>query len=135
MQNVGQDMYFENVKRAVVRLFQSKSFREFIVNLDRLGNAFAGGWYWATISARVGYFVLNKKNPYWHVLRKLIDETFRPLDGANHCVQAYRWERRWQGYRRGNDVALALLSVLVIVGCIILLPIVWLYARYRPRNI
>lgn len=119
-------MYKNNLWRALLAVMNSRSLLMLLLNIDRLGNALAGGYYRATISARVGYFAMTKSNPYWRLLQKIIDETFRPLEGADHCARAYSWEKGQ--YRRSSDVALAILSVLVLVGCLILLPCVWLYA-------
>ncbi len=123
-------MYKNNLWRALLAVFSSESLVMILLNLDRLGNALVGGHYQATISARVGYFAMTKANPYWLVLEKIINETFRPLDGRDHCRKAYEWERRAR-YRRGNDIALTMLSLLVLAGCLVLLPLVWLYAVVR----
>lgn len=122
-------MYKNNLWRAVLALFQSSSLYLFLLNLDRLGNALCGGHYRFTVSGRVGYFA-RRKSKYWRFLQWVIDQTFYPIDGKRHCFKAYVWEK-WvrdnhpkNRYRRGNDVALFLLSLLVLIACALLaLPI------------
>lgn len=125
-------MYKNNLWRAFLQLMQSKSFKMAIFNLDRLGNALAAGHYRATISARVGYQALIKHNRYWLFLQWVIDQTFRPIDGRRHCYRAFKIERNLDiKHRRGNDIALALLSVLVLAGSLLLAPIIYVVGRFK----
>lgn len=116
----------------MLAILKSKTPLDSVLNIDRLGNALAAGDYKTTISGRVGYFALTKSNPYWLLLQWIIDETFRPYEGVEHCLRAFMWESgRDLSHRRGNDIALGLLSVFVILGCLILAPIVWLWSKVR----
>lgn len=125
-------MYLKNLARAAKAVYQSKSAYELIVNIDRLGNALCSGDYRTTVSGRVGFFALTKKNRYWKLLEWVINETFKPIDGRKHCLRAYQWERgKGLSHRRGSDVALGLLSILIILACVILAPIIWLIALLR----
>lgn len=125
-------MYKNNLWRAILACFGSSSILIFLLNIDRLGNAICGGHYKTTVSGRVGFFALTKKNQYWSVLEWIINETFRPIDGVKHCLRAYQWERgQGLNHRRGNDIALGLLSIIVIAACLILAPIIWLIALLR----
>lgn len=122
-------MYFKNLWLAIVALCNSKNAHEFILNLDRLGNAICAGHYKTTVSGRVGFFALTKKNPYWNLLQWIINQTFKPIDGRKHCLRAYQWERgKGLSYRRGSDIALGLLSILIILACLILAPIIYFIA-------
>lgn len=125
-------MYKDNLWRAILAVYQSKSAYELIVNIDRLGNAICAGDYRTTISGRVGFFALTKLNRYWYLLQWIIDETFRPIDGRHHCKQAFIFEKK-QGlnHRRGNDVALGLLSIVVIAACLILAPIILIISLFH----
>lgn len=126
-------MYKNNLWRAILAVFSSNSFIILLLNIDRLGNAICGGYYKTTVSGRVGFFALTKSNPYWLLLQRIIDGTFRPIDGRYHCKQAYLFEKKkGLNHRRGNDVALGLLSILVVAVCLILIPIVWLWSLVRP---
>lgn len=122
-------MYLSNLFNAIEQLFESKP-KQILFNLDRLGNALCAGDHRTTVSGRVGYHALNIK-PYWAVLEWVIDQTFRPVDGKNHCYRAFLYEER-KGYshRRGNDIALAILGAGVIVVCAVLAPIIWGYSKF-----
>ena len=128
-------MYKNNLWRAILAVMNSGSLFDLIDNIDRLGNAICSGFYKTTISGRVGFFALTKKNRYWLVLQKVIDTAFYPIHGRKHCLRAYQWERgRGLNHRRGSDIALGLLSVIVIAGCLILAPIIWLWSLvHRAR--
>jgi len=63
-----------------------------LIAVDQLGNAIAGGNQDATISGRVGYFASNANTTvrlYWLLMQFIIDATFYPLDGFNHCLDSY----------------------------------------------
>lgn len=118
-------MYKNNLWRAFLALFNSYSLMNLILNIDRLGNAITGGYYRYTISGRVGYFAIMRPNKYWLFLQWVIDSTFYPIEGRGHCKKAFKFEAG-KRYRRGNDVALFLLSLFVVAGCVFLAPIIWL---------
>lgn len=125
-------MYFRNLWKAFLAIFGSKDFRQLLLNIDRLGNAFCAGYYKFTVSARIGYFAKYRTNDYWLLLQWVVNSTFYPIDGKNHCLMAYAWEKGYiklnedKDYRRGNDIALAMLSVVVFASCLILAPVIWL---------
>lgn len=113
-------MYFRNLMKSVFALIKA-----ILLGVDRLGNALCGGDFRFTVSGRTGYFAATKNNRYWKFLEWVIDSTFYPIDGARHCYKAYQWEKG-KKYRRGNDIALIFLSVIVIASCVILAPIIYL---------
>lgn len=91
-----------------------------LVAIDQLGNAIAGGNPDATVSARVGYwaqFAGAMHKWYWLMLEKIIDFTFYPLDGPKHCYQNYLLEKD-EVFQHGNDIAIAVLGLIIIVVCI-----------------
>lgn len=127
----GDLMYKNNLWRAFRQLMGPASMVALLLNIDRLGNAICAGDYRATVSGRVGYHA-QKLQAYWIVLEWVIDSTFYPVDGKNHCNRAYQWEKaKGFSHRRGNDIALALLSVLVVAGCAILAPLIWLCSLFK----
>ena len=87
-----------------------------LIAIDQLGNALAGGYADSTISARVGYNARHsasvRKN-YWRLLEWVIDYTFLPLDGPNHCYQAYLAGNKTH-YRDGSDAMRVVLSILIL---------------------
>lgn len=122
-------MWLYNVQNALITLNIWQGFLMFLVNIDKLGNALCGGDYRATISGRVGHFAHNKRNPYWKLLQYIINFTFMPIDGPEHCYTAWRGERR-NNYRRSSDIALAALSIVVMVSCLIIAPCTYGYALF-----
>ena len=86
-----------------------------LIAIDQLGNALAGGYADSTISARVGYNARHA-NParqnYWRLLEWVINYTFLPLDGLDHCYQAYLAGNKTH-YRDGSDLMRVILSTLI----------------------
>ena len=125
-------MYLNNLWRAVLAVLTSRSILHFLLNIDRLGNAICAGYYEFTISGRIGYYAKFNGNRYWLLLQWVVDSSFYPIDGKDHCLRAYCWEKAYirnsknKKHRRGNDIALTLLSILVLLACLILTPIIWL---------
>lgn len=121
-------MYFRNLIKALLGLLKGV-----FLCVDRLANALCAGFYKFTVSGRIGHFAKDRKNKYWLTLQWIVNTTFYPIDGKDHCLQAYLWELEYiranstndNEYRRGNDVALALLSIVVVASCLILAPIIW----------
>lgn len=100
-----------------------------VLSLDQLGNTLAGGDPDNTISSRLGH--LNhyreegpglKRRPdvhrYWRFLEKVVDTTFKPIDGEGHCIEAFYSDagERFEGKTGGW--ALVVESILVIISCI-----------------
>lgn len=106
-----------------------------LIAVDQLGNAVAGGNPDLTISARVGYQSRLKghwHHKYWVALEKLINFTFYPIDGPNHCKQAYESEEDYSR-ERGSDVTRAILSLIVIPACIIIAPVIRIIVLLHPQ--
>ena len=55
---------------------------------SQLAHAISGGDADVSISGKTGYKSL-KGSKYWEILRLIIDFTFEPIDGKNHCKIAY----------------------------------------------
>jgi hypothetical protein len=98
-----------------------------LIAFDQLGNALAGGNPDATISARLGWIYMNRQTMWATALMVIVDLTFYSLDGANHCLQAYD-KTKDENMRRGSDLALAALGLIIIPSCILLIIPVALYA-------
>jgi hypothetical protein len=114
-----------------------KYFFNVLVSTDQLGNTICGGNPDNTISARVGYFsqkpVMNMiKRGYWKSLEKVINFTFWPIDGPNHCQQAYEADKDEVFNDNNHDWARFLLSLVIVITCIpisILLYTAWLLKK------
>lgn len=101
-----------------------------LISIDQLGNTVSGGNPDSTISARVGYFTQNRNKTkmyyYWKGLEKLINFSFYPLDGADHCHQAYNKEGGKAYVKTGKDWMRFVLSFIIITSCIgIIIPLVY----------
>ncbi|MFA0811268.1 hypothetical protein [Microbulbifer epialgicus] len=108
--------------------------RNVFTAIDQLGNAIAGGNHDATISARCGYFSRIQETPfrrYWRFLERVINFTFRPVDGPDHCYQSYLWDRA-EKHEEGSDFMRAVLGLLVIVFCVPLSLFTWFYVFIFP---
>jgi hypothetical protein len=101
-----------------------------LIGIDQLGNTIAGGNPDATISARAGYFAnINPKRTfiyYWRLMELIINIAFYPLDGANHCLQAYENDRD-ERHEEGNDIARGVLGIIIIVACVPICVVTWSY--------
>lgn len=116
-----------------------------LISIDQLGNAFSGGNPDSTISARVGYFSAHPEETnlklYWKSLERLIDFSFKPLDGPNHCHQAYDKEGGKVYVKTGKDWMRFVLSFIIIGSCIgVIIPLVYLITfifqiKPNPDNI
>ena len=91
-----------------------------LVAIDQLGNAIAGGNPDNTISGRVGFFASDdhpsKIKSYWKALERIINFTFEPLQGPNHCY--YAWKREPE--EADSEVTYTtriILGIFVAVGC------------------
>lgn len=107
-----------------------------LIAIDQLGNALAGGYADSTISARVGYNVRHaapERQNYWRLLEGIINYTFLPLDGPDHCYQAYLAGNQTY-YRDGSDLMRVILSSLIIFNAIPIAIVTRVVAWYRNRH-
>ncbi|VAW90815.1 hypothetical protein MNBD_GAMMA22-285 [hydrothermal vent metagenome] len=97
-----------------------KWFLRILIAVDQLGNAIAGGYPDAVISARVGYFANKADSPmraYWQILEWIINCAFYPIDGPNHCLCSLNDDKE-EKFIHGNDFARAILGLIIIAACI-----------------
>lgn len=98
-----------NVPVSIIRLFFAiiyyrKYYNNYFVNLfyhaDILLNTISGGSWRVTVSARTGLYSstllysVNSTRPLWQWCERVINATFKPMDGYDHCRQAYEWALR-----------------------------------------
>ena len=91
-----------------------------LIAIDQLGNALAGGYADSTISARVGYNARNSapvRQNYWRLLEWVINYSFLPLDGPDHCYQAYLAGNNTY-YRDGSDLKRVVLSSFIFFNAV-----------------
>jgi len=99
-----------------------------LVSIDQLGNAIAGGNPDCTISGRVGYYANHAwdfTKWYWVMMQFIINRTFFPLDGPDHCHFAYHNDDS-EKYIAPNPIMMFILSLLTIMVCGIIAPIFYL---------
>ena len=108
----------------------------FFVAIDQLGNVIAGGNPDNTISSRVGYYTEefyeeDKIPAKWQIFKQLINFAFFPIDGEDHCKQAY-YNDAGENFDEGTkDLAVAVLAILIIPSCIMIASL--LYTLYALR--
>ena len=100
--------------------------------LGRVGNAFSqlghsisGGTSDVSISGKIGYMTEIKGSKYWELLKWVVNNTFEPIDGKNHCQNAYTSDK-FERYEIGTGVRQAIIcTVLVSIFCPIIAIFTW----------
>ena len=109
-----------------------------LVSLDQIGNTLADGYPDTTISARLWYLEVKRgvRTASW--LRRIVDVAFYPVDGLNHCRQAYHLHmRRYRkpfaqdSIRRGSDPGIIAMWILTIIAIIPIMAAVMIIAIWR----
>ena len=92
------------------------------ISLDKLGNSLSGGSHKNTISGRTGKhaFEQGPNRTYWKLQEAIVNFAFLPVDGPEHCYQAYMKERESTTFREGNRVVRALLALIILPSCLII---------------
>lgn len=88
-----------------------------LLSLDQFGNAVFGGNPDSTISARTGYFAAKKQERFWIIQERVINYAFKPIDGPNHCRQAWQADANETFYAAG-PVAKIAMGLTVCVMCV-----------------
>ncbi len=102
---------------------------------DQLGNALSKGNPDNTISARIGYFnyaVDSFNNKYWKLLERIVNFTFKPIDGPDHCFQAYCNDRN-EDFEDIDYTSDGILFFFVVIPCIPLFVFVRIAALVYPK--
>jgi hypothetical protein len=107
------------------------------VSIDQLGNALAGGNPDNTISARVGYYNFHKHDqntvPWqWFWFMRIIDTTFYPVDGPNHCHEAYHNDPGEIFDNRVTNFFIAIAATVIIIpSCVVIAFVLYLLSALR----
>lgn len=115
--------------------------KNLLVAVDQLGNTIAGGNPDNTISARVGYFSQvpgSRIRGYWKTMEAIINFTFWPVDGPDHCQHAFESDPEETFYDGGSDIGRFALSLITIPCCIpiaIILYLFWLIASIFGKSL
>lgn len=98
-----------------------KIAKSIFIFIDKILNWIAGGSIKNTISGRVGFYANHantKVRWYWITMQKIIDFTFFPLDGLNHCHDAYHRDKSKDDYKPTKRIIFFfILSLVVIWSC------------------
>lgn len=93
------------------------------ISLDKLGNSLSGGSHKITISARTGKHANEPGafKTYWQLQESIINFAFYPVDGPDHCQEAYKKEAKDDQFmREGNRLLRAILAIIVLPSCLII---------------
>lgn len=103
-------------------------FKSVCLGFDQFINAVAGGNPDTSISARIGYHNYHLPSSYWTTLGKIVDVTFYPLDGKNHCAVAYLTDST-ESYKESVDTfEKVVLASITTVSCVLLIIPIYLLA-------
>lgn len=102
-----------------------KYLSNFLVSIDQLGNVLAGGNPDNTISSRVGYYTEKHYNKgkipaKWRIFKKIINFSFYPIDGKDHCKEAYYNDAGENFDPKTSDWAIAILAILIVPSCLLI---------------
>jgi hypothetical protein len=92
-----------------------------LVAIDQLGNAVAGGNPDVTVSGRVGYQSAATEHWFWRTLERIIDLTFEPVDGRNHCLMT-AYKDNDVDLSGGSMLMLGVLSIIAVTSCLVIAP-------------
>ncbi len=120
-----------------------KYISNIFISIDQFGNVLAGGNPDNTISSRVGYYTekyYDKEDVplKWKIFKSIINFTFFPIDGRNHCKEAYYNDAGEEFDEGTSDIAIAVLALIIILSCVVISMV--LYSLYslgivNPKNI
>ena len=94
----------------------SNWFQSVGASLSSLGNSVCCGDADTTISAYVGFREESEPTTLYDALRKIIDTTFLPVDGPDHCLRSYKADPD-ELYLQGWNVPR---FIVALAACIIL---------------
>ena len=105
---------------------------KFLVWVDRLFNWLTGGNYQHTISARTGKYSGESKGlkPFWEFLESFVNLAFFPIDGPNHCDQAYQKEilkDPRHDFKKGSAFMQAALLIVITLACVPIALTLWIW--------
>ncbi len=102
--------------------------RSVLIAFDQLVNALTGGNPDCTISACAYVHGLN--SAFWRTLERIINYTFEPVDGIEHCLQAYHADSS-EIYHDGGYVRKFFIGLCVLLFCIPAIPTIKLIGAFK----
>ena len=96
-----------------------KHIYKIAVGFDQWACAIADGNIDSTISATAGRYM--NEDAFWFTMSKVIDWTFEPVDGPDHCDDAYIKDRN-EEFEQGLK---PLMFIFTIAGCLVIAPVTY----------
>lgn len=111
------------------------NIKEYIWNifvvLDQTVNTVAAGKPDCTVSACS--YVYYKTDKFWSLMRKVINFSFYPIDGHDHCKQAF--ERDNETYNKGGLFRKSTIALVTIPFCVLLSILTWTYQILKTLKV
>lgn len=102
-----------------------KHMYKIAVGFDQWACAIADGNIDSTISATAGRYM--REDVFWWLMSIIIDWTFEPIDGDEHCYDAYIKDRN-EEFEKGIK---PLMFIFTIAGCIVIAPITYIIKLFK----
>lgn len=90
--------------------------KNLLIGADQFVNTIAGGNPDCTISASAYFHGLHSK--YWKGIEWIINKTFKPIDGPDHCLQSFHADSA-EKYVDGGIIRKSLIALAVVSFCIV----------------
>lgn len=110
--------------------YKNNIFGRYLNGLSQFAHWFIGASNTdISMSAKVGWKA-TEGNKWFQFVQKVIDTTFYPIDGSNHCYHAYITDE--EDYTIGDHLWCGIvISIISLIGCLTLAPIFWIYQLFR----
>ncbi len=105
--------------------------KQFLLWLDQGGNVLCGGNADSTISSCA--YAFSSIDTFWSCIEGLINQTFEPIDGPDHCKQSFDNDRD-ETYTRGGWKRKTGIALLTIPFCLVAALPIYLYSLYKNRT-
>jgi hypothetical protein len=111
--------------------YESSYFGRLANCLSQLAHTISGGAADVSISGKTGYKTFVKKSDWWESLRVIVDFAFKPIDGVDHCKNAYMVDKN-EKYHIGEGLIQDIIcSIFVIIFCPIISIFSYTYLAVR----
>ncbi|MGB0504373.1 MAG: hypothetical protein ACPGGD_09990 [Thalassolituus sp.] len=90
-----------------------------MLTVDQLGNTVFRGNPDSTISARTGFNSAMTNSRFWLLQERFINYAFKPLDGENHCRQAWQADKD-EYFNDAGTMTRVLMAATVMLSCFVI---------------
>lgn len=105
-----------------------------MTSVSRLGNSLSGGHPNISVSSRIGYMHSLTGSRYWRFCVWVVDGTFYPLEGGDHCKKSFEREGANHHYSDvilGYGWSLVILTWLMLCICAPLALVLWIHLAMK----